>query len=270
MHKNIIETPLLPAPVEVLCWVVRILTPTSSKSPPWDLGPRLHLVAGRRLPRFQHEQLRQSLAAVHLESPGWEAAPGDEWIFDESSPAWDPKGDYLYYIAVHEFHPQLSQIEFDFAANRSRGIFALALRKDVKSPFPLESDEVTIKKDGPAKTDGSKDKAKDKPPAEAKDAAAKDANKDKGIDFDGLAGRVTRVPVEADNYFGLAVKSDSLIYATGPAPYYGRDAQTKPALHIFAFKDRKDTRLVDDIGGIRPVARRIESAGASGRGVEHV
>ncbi len=167
-------------------------------------------------------------------------------LFDESSPAWDPKGDYLYYMAVHEFHPQISQIEFDFATNRSRGIFVLALRNDVKSPFPLESDEVTIKKDGPAKADGSKDK--DKPPAESKDAAAKDANKDKDIDFDGLASRVTRVPVEADNYFGLAVKSDSLIYATLPARYYGRDAQTKPALHIFAFKDRKDTRLVDDIG----------------------
>ena len=169
--------------------------------------------------------------------------------FDESSPEWDPKGDYLYYIAVHEFHPQLSQIEFDFATNRSRGIFALALRKDVKNPFPMESDEVTIKKDEPAKSDASKDKDKDKLAAEAKDAAAKDANKDKGIDFDGLASRATRVPVEADNYFGLGVKADALIYATGPAPYYGREAPTKPALHIFAFKDRKDTKLVDDIGG---------------------
>ena len=56
---------------------------------------------------------------------------------------------------MHEFHPQISQIEFDFATNRSRGIFVLALRKDVKNPFPLESDEVTIKKDEPAKDDAS-------------------------------------------------------------------------------------------------------------------
>ena len=79
--------------------------------------------------------------------------------FNENSPAWDPGADYLYFLADHEFQPQISQIEFDFATNRSKGIFALALRKDVKNPFPAESDEVAIKKDEPAKED---DKAKDK------------------------------------------------------------------------------------------------------------
>jgi len=70
-------------------------------------------------------------------------------LFDENSPAWDPGGNYLYYLANHEFHPQLSQLEFDFATNRTRGIFVLALRKDVKNPFPMESDEVAIKKSEP-------------------------------------------------------------------------------------------------------------------------
>ncbi|MGD0579935.1 MAG: S41 family peptidase, partial [Bryobacteraceae bacterium] len=149
---------------------------------------------------------------------------------------------------------QLSRSEFDFATNRMLGIFALALRKDVKNPFPPESDEVTIKKedkkDEPAKDAASKDKDKDKP-ADAKDAAkdSKETPKDKAIDFEGLASRVTRVPVEAENYFGLSVKSDALVYGTMPANYYGRAAETKPALHIFAFKDRKDTKLVDDISG---------------------
>jgi tricorn protease len=129
--------------------------------------------------------------------------------FNEISPAWDPKGDYLYFLADHEFYPLISQIEFNFATNRSRGIFALALRKDVKNPFPLESDEVTIKSPNDAAKD--KDNDKEKESAEGKDKSKdkeKDAEpKDKGIDFDGLAQRVTRVPLESNNYAGLFVES---------------------------------------------------------------
>jgi tricorn protease len=158
--------------------------------------------------------------------------------FNESTPAWDPQGDCLYFLADHEFHPQISRAEFNFATNRSRGIFALTLRKDVKNPFPLESDEVTIKAPDDAAKDKDKDKDKDKQAAEPKD---------KGIDFDGLGQRVTRVPLDANNYVGLFIKSDALLYGVFPAPYYGRTAETKPTLHIFSFKDRKDTTLADDM-----------------------
>jgi tricorn protease-like protein len=60
---------------------------------------------------------------------------------------------------------------------------------------------------------------------------------------------VARVPLDAENYFGLAVTGDALIYGVAPEFYYGRSAATKPSLRIFTFKDRKETKLVDDIGG---------------------
>jgi tricorn protease len=161
-------------------------------------------------------------------------------MFNETSPAWHPGGDYLYFMANHEFQPQISQIEFDFAGNRSGGIFAMALRKDVKNPFPPESDEVTIKD----ATSKDKDKDKDKD-----EKAKKEEPKDGGIDFDGLEQRVARVPLDAENYYGLFVKSDALIYGVAPEGYYGRSAATKAALRIFAFKDRKETTLAEDIGG---------------------
>src|SRR6478672_12596779 len=71
--------------------------------------------------------------------------------FNSYNPAWDPQGNYLYYLSDREYAPQLSNIEFNFATNRPTYIYALALRKDVKHPFPPESDEVTIAKtdDGP-------------------------------------------------------------------------------------------------------------------------
>ncbi|HXM41848.1 MAG TPA: S41 family peptidase [Bryobacteraceae bacterium] len=168
--------------------------------------------------------------------------------FNEDTPAWHPGGDYLYFMANHEFQPQISRIEFDFATNRARGIFVMALRKDVKNPFPPESDEVTLKgadndKDNDKDRDKDKDKAKDdkdKKPAEPKDG---------GIDFDGLEQRVARVPLDAENYFGLTVTADALIYGVSPEFYYGRSAATKTSLRILTLKDRKETKLVDDIGG---------------------
>ncbi len=164
--------------------------------------------------------------------------------FNENSPIWDPNADYLYYLADHEFHPQISQIEFNFATNRSRGIFVLALRKDVKNPFPAESDEVSMgdKKDDDAKKDA--DKKPDTAPEKKSEPA-----KDKGIDFDGLDQRSARVPLDANNYYGIAAKTGGLVFGISPAPYYGREAGAKPSLHLYTFKDRKDVTLVEDLNG---------------------
>jgi len=189
-------------------------------------------------------------AKLHQVTSGWS---------NEGSPAWDRSGDYLYFLANHEFHPQLSLIEFDFATNRSTGIFALALRKDVKNPFPPESDEVTIAKPGAAKeddsakskdakTEDSKTGSKDAP-AKDKDAKSEPTTKDKDIDFDGIERRVTPVPVEANNYFGVEVKEGALVYGVFPPPYYGRDAASKVSLRIFTFKERKETTIADDLSG---------------------
>jgi tricorn protease len=178
-------------------------------------------------------------------------------LFDSNSPAWDPAGNFLYYMGVREFAPQLSRIEFNYASNRNRGLFALTLRKDGKSAFPPESDEVTVTKEG--EEGSANDKAKSSEAKEEKKAEGKEEKKDEKekpkkkeyihIDFDGLADRVTRVPIDSDNYVGLAATKDFLVYAKGGAPYYGRDAYPSANLILFAFKDRKETTLAENING---------------------
>src|SRR5206468_10354740 len=103
-------------------------------------------------------------------------------MFNSYSPAWDPSGNYLYFLSSREFAPQISNSEFNYATNRMVQIYALALRKDVKNPFPYESDEVAI----------SEDK---KPDA----VAAKQPEVPERVDFDGIERRVAKVPVGADN-----------------------------------------------------------------------
>jgi len=40
------------------------------------------------------------------------------------------------------------------------------------------------------------------------------------IDFDGLSDRVARVPIEGDNYEGLVVTKEYLIYTRAGTPFY--------------------------------------------------
>ena len=195
--------------------------------------------------------------------------------FNSYNPAWDPQGNYLYYLSDREYAPQISAIEFNYATNRPTYIYAMALRKDVKHPFPPESDEVTVAK--PEETP----KPKGTPPALEPKPPAKDINKElkepsqepqkektsetaapevkpeatpkppanMTIDFEGIATRVSRVPVGADNYGGLTAKTGHLLYGVGPAFYYGRQGDRPTSLRIFSLKDRKETLLADDIRG---------------------
>ena len=169
------------------------------------------------------------------------------------NPVFDPEGKYLFFLSDREYHPQLSTLEWNFAGNRTTGIFALALRKDVPSPFPPQSDEV--KPD----TTAAAAAAPAPPPAPAPrgrhaTAPAADTTKPKGptpvvIDFDGLAGRVTAVPVPPDNYGGLSAVKGNLIYVKRPASYYGRDAGTEASLVVFNLEERKATTLAEGVDG---------------------
>jgi tricorn protease len=177
--------------------------------------------------------------------------------FNSYNPAWEPQGNYLYFLSDREFAPQLSNVEFNYATNRQTYIYALALRKDVKHPFPPESDEVTISKTDDAPKPAASpaaEKPAETPPAAIPDAAAKPDAGPKppptmNIDFDGIVSRVARVPLNADNYFGLSAKTGHLLYVIGGAGYYGRQGDRNPSLRIYSLKDRKETTLVDDIRG---------------------
>ncbi|MDR3108539.1 MAG: PDZ domain-containing protein [Planctomycetaceae bacterium] len=107
-------------------------------------------------------------------------------MFDVESPAWDPSGKFLYYISRREFAPQYSTIEWNFAANRDNGIFAIALRKDVANPFAPQSDEVEStapkaaepKKDEPKKDEPKKDEPKKDEPAKDDEKKPDDEKKE--------------------------------------------------------------------------------------------
>jgi len=187
--------------------------------------------------------------------------------FNANEPVWDPEGRWLYFLSEREFAPQISSAEWNFATSRTTGIFALALRKDVAHPFPPESDEVTLeeKQQGSAQEQSGNEPAgvgrqsveedkqapgDERDPQEERAAERKPAGgKPVVIDFDGLARRVARVPVEADNYSSLTANAKALFYLRRGDFFYGRDSDRDPVLMVFDLEQREASTLVEDASG---------------------
>ncbi len=175
-------------------------------------------------------------------------------LFNEGGPSWGAKGKYLFFASQREFAPQISQVEWNYAGNRMTGIFALALAGDTPHPFPPESDEVEVSEETAEDEEkGDEDSADhvddaDEAKEEAKDEAAEDADPVE-IDFEGLAERVVRLPIEADNIGGLAAVEGKLLFMKFGEPYYGRSSPSQPSIHLLDFETREVSEVVSDVQG---------------------
>ncbi len=199
---------------------------------------------------------------VHI----WSAASGQleqvtSDLFSAWSPAWDPAGDYLFYLSDRSYAPQISNLEWNYAGNRRAGVFALALRTDVDALFPAESDEVTIDEG----EGGSSDDSTDDPAGSVeREAGAKPIE----IEFSGLGQRVMRVPVGAANYSGLAAVEGHLLYTTSGAFFYGGDFPGESKLHLYSLEDRESWVLLEGVGGYALSADRKKLLARKGGGYQ--
>ena len=159
--------------------------------------------------------------------------------FNEFSPAWGAQGNYLFYLSDRMFQPQIADFEWNYALDRESGIYAVALRPDVPHLFPPESDEEPAPQEDEPDADGDS----------GDEEGAADADATVEIAFDGLQNRVMRVPVDEDNYQGLAAVDGFLLYARTAPPFYGRSPASPPELRVFDLKGRKEGTLHAGVSG---------------------
>ncbi|MGD8818210.1 MAG: S41 family peptidase, partial [Acidobacteriota bacterium] len=173
-------------------------------------------------------------------------------LFNQFSPTWDPDGDYLFYISDREYAPQLGSFEWNYVVDRESYIYALALRDDVANPFPPRNDEVTVEE---AEEEGASAAGEEataettEAQAAAEPSAAGAAADFIDIDFEGLGQRVTRVPVEADNYGGLAANDGYLFFFKSGAGFYGRGPAEPPTLMVFSMEGREASEFASPVSG---------------------
>ncbi len=168
----------------------------------------------------------------------WRAADGrteraTPVMFDAHTPAWAPQGDLLYFLSFREYAPQIGTREFNFVADRNIGVFALGLRRDAKNPWGVRNEEVGARKDEAQKGEDGESGAVPTPEVT--------------VEFDGLADRVIRVPIEADNYGRLHVTEDALVLERDGPLYYGREADVKSSVVAYSIEDREPKTLAEEI-----------------------
>ncbi len=56
-------------------------------------------------------------------------------ILSDRLPAWDPDGDYLYFVSSRTFKPQWDAVKMDMGFAYASRLYAIPLRKDVITPF---------------------------------------------------------------------------------------------------------------------------------------
>jgi len=159
-------------------------------------------------------------------------------LFNEFDVAWDPEGDYLYYLADRSLAPHIGSFEWNYVVDRETFIYALALREDVPNPFAPKSDEVTVDSD---EENGDEENGEDEKAKDEGDGPIV-------IDFDGLAERVVRVPVSQGNYGGLAAVKGQIIYVEGAPFFYGASSGQQPSIKIFSIEDREEKTMLDGVG----------------------
>ncbi len=186
-----------------------------------------------------------------------------EGFYDDANPVFDPNGKYLYFLSNRFFYPARSAIDQRFNYYSTTGVFALTLKADEAAPFGPQSDE---EKDADEKkAEEKKPEGEQKPGGErpADTAAAKEGEKkadDKKtevkpieIDLEGLANRISQVPVPPGIHRNLMARKDKIFYESIPmeATQMGRPGPSQPAgmLHLFDTKKREDKVLLQGIGG---------------------
>jgi tricorn protease len=152
-------------------------------------------------------------------------------MFSEYNPVFAPGGGQLYFLSDRMFAPQIDLLEWNYANNRQTGIYAMLLNADATNPFAPRNLEGMPEDDGNDE-DGDKD---DAAPAKVE------------IEFDGLAERVARAPIDFDNLGGLAATEEHLLFVGLPAFFYGREIEPGPQLRAYSFEDREVFPLADKV-----------------------
>jgi len=167
--------------------------------------------------------------------------------YDSSSPAWDPKGKYLYYLSARFINPVLDRFEARFTVSSDATLpCVVALQADGSLPFAPRGDTDPVKPE--EKEDDNQKSGDDK----SKDSDKEEKVEPIRIDFDGLAGRFVTVPVAPGFYTSLQAIDGKLHWLKqenrGMMPYQSEE-EDRPAGELQTY-DIEMEKLSTVTGGV--------------------
>jgi tricorn protease len=173
-------------------------------------------------------------------------------MFYDHSPAWDPDGNYLYFIGIRDLAPLYDQVQHDWAFPRAARPFLITLRADLPSPFEPRPFAEEERKEEPAPPEPKAEKA-DKPEGEndgeSKPEPAKKRERQIEIDLPGLPDRLVAFPVPIGLYRRIrGIKGKALFTVL---PLRGSSGDELARLEVYDFAERSHDTLLDGVSDFR-------------------
>ena len=178
-------------------------------------------------------------------------------LSDARFPAFDQKGQYLYFTASTDVGPTTGWLDLS-SINRpiTRSAYLMVLRKDQPSPLAPESDEEKSAADDSRqeadKSAKTEDKAEQEPgsaeeKAKTQDARAAKSVKNEGvvvrIDAEHISQRIVAMPIPPRDYGKLVAGKAGTIFLIEDSPRPGPDQQN--TLWRFDLTSRKPEKLME-------------------------
>ena len=158
--------------------------------------------------------------------------------YDDSDPAFDPAGKYLYFLTDRHFSPEYSDMDNSFIYPNSTKLVAVSLRKNVDSPLAPKNDSVSVEVQDPEKTD---DKEKDK-----KEEKQEQKEKQLEIVLDNFEERMIVLPPDHGNYSFVSAVEGKVLYMEYPLT--GSRDKTK-TLKYFDLEEEEEKEIISGISG---------------------
>jgi len=166
-------------------------------------------------------------------------------LTNDTSPGFDPEGKYLYFLSDRYFNPYLDHTDLIFIFDKETLPYLVVLKAGEPSPFAPE--EVGQEEEEGKKEDKDKKKDKDEEKKKEKEKVKVE------IDFDGLAERVVKVPVEPGNYAGLRAVEGKIYYLSyeneGLLAGDRRGDEPRFSLHMYDLEKEKHHLVASGITG---------------------
>ncbi|MDP9104978.1 MAG: PDZ domain-containing protein [Candidatus Eremiobacteraeota bacterium] len=168
---------------------------------------------------------------------------------EDRSPAWDPDGNYLYFLSTRDFHPVYDALQFELSFPEAWRPYLVTLRETAANPF--------IPKPAPLHKPRDRDDDDD-------DDDKKDVKPEVIVDAEGLPRRMLAFPVEEGAYDRIVAAKGRAIFSRFPVRGIrpnerDHDTDSEGELYAYDFEQQRGATLATEIEDfvIGPDARTL-------------
>ncbi len=185
-----------------------------------------------------------------------------EPVLQDTHPAFDPEGKYLYFLGYRIFNPVHDEMQFDHSFPRAVKPYAITLRRDLRSPFIPEprAPQNNAKENGKDESTDKKSAGNGEETAKTEAETAKDQSEKQDeaeqssrlmIDLEGITARALPFPVSEGRYHAIRGIKGKALFLSFPiqgmlhSPTNSHDA--KGHIESFEFENQKHEWLIDGV-----------------------